>query len=110
MSLVKQPNDETFEGQLSAIQAIVNNLLENPTANINEHELNNRVALMCNTVKDLPVSDRKSAIVAIESLLRQIDNIITFIKTEQKSISKKLSHVRPHKNAVAAFLKASKVD
>jgi hypothetical protein len=68
------------------------------------------VAELCEIAKSLPPADRAHAASVMETLLSEIDTLIARTQDIQSVITKKLNHVRPHKQAVAAFLKASQTD
>jgi hypothetical protein len=100
----------SFDAQLANIRGLLERMRENTSEEIDPALLHTSVAALCDLAKALPASDKPHAATLMEALLADIDGLIAITRDVQANLAKKLDHVRPHRQAVAAFLKASKTD
>ncbi|MFM7621987.1 MAG: hypothetical protein ACKO57_03330 [Alphaproteobacteria bacterium] len=100
----------SFDAQLANIRGMLEQMRHDTTQDADPALLHTAVAALCDMARALPSSDRPHAATLMEALLADIDTLIATTREVQDNLAKKLDHVRPHRQAVAAFLKASKTD
>jgi hypothetical protein len=100
----------SFDAQIAKIRGLLEQMRQNSAEETDPALLHASVSDLCEIAKSLPSSDKSHAAGLMEALLGEMDVLITSTRDIQASLAKKLDHVRPHRQAVAAFLKASKTD
>ena len=100
----------SFDAQLAKIREFLEQMRQNSAEEADPALLHASVADLCDMAKSLPSSDKPYAAAQMEALLGEMDALIASTRDIQANLAKKLDHVRPHRQAVAAFLKASKTD
>jgi hypothetical protein len=100
----------SFDAQFAKIQGLLEQMRQNSAEEADSALLHTWVADLCDMAKSLPSSDKPYAASQMEALLGEMDALIASTRDIQANLAKKLDHVRPHRQAVAAFLKASKTD
>jgi hypothetical protein len=100
----------SFDDQLAKIRGLLEKMSQDAAEDQDPLLLHGYMEDLCEAAKKLPPADRTHAVTLMETLLAEIDTLIIVTQNEQTQLVKKLEHVRPHRQAVAAFLKASKTD
>ena len=100
----------SFDVQLAKIRGLLEQMRQNSAEEIDPALLHASVADLCEIAKTLPSSEKPYASAFMDALLGEMDALIASTRDIQANLAKKLDHVRPHRQAVAAFLKASKAD
>lgn len=100
----------SFDAQMVRVRELLERMHKNNTKEDDPALLQVCIADLCDIAQTLPSSERSYAATLMEALLEEMDVLITNTRNVQANLAKKLDHVRPHRQAVAAFLKASKLD
>ena len=103
-------DDGSFDAHVAKIRGLLDPMRQNVATETDPAVLHACVAELCAIAKTLPSSEKAYATAVMEALLADMDTLIAHTRNLQASLAKKLNHVHPHRQAVAAFLKASKTD